>query len=478
VARSLAAAEAADLEAREAWDRVVIARIRGDVQEGSLRVAAQAALVRARRAIGNVADPQDSEDRRALATMRARLATLDERVDASGWVDRFAVTAASLEAIGERLSRLEILTRLAREPDEDRRRALFLALAPLWTLVDGDGGPGSPYRDRVRSSAWRPDPMTESWATAILEAWRDASPRDEVEPWDWWWQAGIAERRLAPATPLERLLPIAVGYIRALGADPEALGIRFDIVPRPDRPPVPVATTEFGARPRRSRDGTWTLAEPWVFASYTDGGLGNLTELLHEIGHAIHVAAIRTRPAFVDWPDSDPFTEAIAEIVALDTAEPAWQRRWLAPDAPAVHERDAIRGRYADVALDAAWALFESRMHSDPTRRPNDVWADITARWLHVAPHPEWSWWAIRTQLVQDPGYMANYAVGAVLAADLRAELRRDGDWLDGDPAWYPRLSDRLLRFGLERTSDEVVRSVLGRPPDARALAAQIARMR
>ena len=58
-----------------------------------------------------------------------------------------------------------------------------------------------------------------------------------------------------------------------------------------------------------------------MFATYRTGGLDNLNELLHETGHAAHLAAIRTRPAFRDWPDSDPFTEAVADVAALDVYE-------------------------------------------------------------------------------------------------------------------------------------------------------------
>ena len=170
----------------------------------------------------------------------------------------------------------------------------------------------------------------------------------------------------------------------------------------------------------------------------TDGGLDELTELVHETGHAIHIAAIRTRPAFADWPDSDAFTEALAELISLDTAEPAWQRRWL-PGGAVVAGSVAIRGRYAEIALDAAWALFEIRLHAAPDRRPNDVWTGSTSTWLGIAPHPELSWWAMRGQLVEAPGYMANYAIGAVIAEDLRAAIREDrGDWTDGDPGLVP----------------------------------------
>ncbi|HEY7177112.1 MAG TPA: hypothetical protein VH442_19530, partial [Micromonosporaceae bacterium] len=260
----------------------------------------------------------------------------------------------------------------------------------------------------------------------------------------------------------------------SLGADPVALDVGFDIFPRGDRPLVPVAYTDFGSRPVRTGDGRRIPARPWVFAAYTGGGLGELTELVHETGHAIHIAAIDTRPAFADWPDSDAFTEALAEVTALDTAEPAWQHRWLGDSVP---ERVALHDRYADVALDVCWALFEIRLHADPERVPAELWAEITATYLGIVPHPELSWWAMRGQLVQQPGYMANYALGPIVAAELRAAIRAErGDWFDGDPGWYEWVSGRIYRWGLERSSAEVVHDMLGRAPTPDALLAEIRR--
>ena len=113
-------------------------------------------------------------------------------------------------------------------------------------------------------------------------------------------------------------------------------------------------------------NGRWRRGEPWVFATYRTGGLDNLNELLHETGHAVHIAAIRTRPAFADWPDSDPFTEALADFMALDVYEPAWQQRWLGDSVPLA---DGLRGRYGGIVLDVAWAVFELRMHARSRRR-------------------------------------------------------------------------------------------------------------
>jgi oligoendopeptidase F len=191
------------------------------------------------------------------------------------------------------------------------------------------------------------------------------------------------------------------------------------------------------------------------------GGLDNLSELLHETGHAIHVSAIRTRPAYADWPDSDTFTEAIADLAAQELYEPAWQQAFLGAAAPL----DAsIRSKYGGVVLDIAWALFEIRGHRNPGLSPNQVWTQITHDFLRIRPHPEWSWWAMRGQLINGPGYMLNYAFGAILIADIRAGLAEErGSFSHGDPDWYRWASDRLLRFGLEKPSRDVVESFLGR---------------
>ena len=495
---SLADAEGLFLEAREAWDRHAIAVARGLGDGEALATTATDVTQRAREALDVVPEPRDAGDRRALETMRARIVSFgaaegDE--DPSGLYGAFTAASQALVVGGEPIQRLAILGRLAQEADPGRRRQVFLALEPLWRAMDGDGGAASPYRALVRDAAARyaieRSPYAanaealgiaaddvEGWCVAILDAWRDAvGDVPLIEPWDWWWAAGEAERELAPWIPLVNLVQIAESHARGLSADVGGLGIGFDIHPRPGRPPVTVAHTAFGGRPHRTPSG-YSVGQPWVFASYTQGGLGELTELIHEVGHAIHIAAIRTRPAFADWPDSDAFTEALAEVLALDTAEPAWQRRHLS--GASVSEAVAIRGRYADVALDAAWALFEIRMLAEPDHRPNDVWTAITRDWLRIAPHPEWSWWAIRGQLASDPGYMANYAVGAVLASDLRWGLRQvHGDWLRGRGShWYRAASEWLFRFGLERPSRDVIHALLGRAPDPRAVVTEIGRMR
>ncbi len=543
--------EVAYLVARDARDRLDVARVRGEPADTHvLEVEAAETERQVRRELVAIDGTQLTvEDQRALAAIRAGVntalgqdgglpvapeATLAECDDARAWSAALAAggatlrqrteacygaVAQALDVNGQTLNRLQVLARLAAEPEAARRRDLFLALGPLWRTVDGmkadDGGRPSPYAALLRESAraWRAgrSPIAanadalgvtereiETWVVAILDAWRAAvvdpdraSGQPPVEPWDWWWRAGVAQRRPEGSLPRDEILAVNRAVYAALGADLDGLGIVLDVTPRPTRPAIPVAFTTFGGRPRALPGGSWWRGRPTVLATYVDGGLDELAELIHETGHAIHLAAIRTRPAFTEWPASDALTEALADLVAHDVADDAWQHRWLrdgavslnppstgdAESAPgAATERDVLRARYAQTALDAAWALFEIRQHADPDRRANDTWTEITARWLGVAPHPDWSWWAMRGQLIQEPGYMANYAIGAILSADMRAAIRTArGSWIDGDPGWYDWVSERLYRFGLERSPAAVLRDLLGRSPTADALLAELA---
>jgi oligoendopeptidase F len=226
----------------------------------------------------------------------------------------------------------------------------------------------------------------------------------------------------------------------------------------------------------RDVGGRWRPTRPWVFATYETASLGSLLELMHESGHAIHYAAVRTRPALFDWAEADTaFVEGIADVVGWNVDEPAWQVAYL---GDAVRPSVALRSRYAAVMLDICWALFEIELHRAPDRRPNDVWTKLTHRYLGIAPHPELSWWAVRGQLVDSPGYMANYAASAIIAADVRARLRDlRGDWSGGDPGWFPVMSERLLRFGATRSPAEILADFLGRPLSPEALLADVRRL-
>ena len=423
-------------------------------------------------------------DPAALATGADAYAQLARRIYAC-----FGEAARQVVTPADTVDRLTVLGRLATDSSAERRRALFLSLEPLWRTVNGDGSTRSPYRTLLPLSAarWRAlgspideaarsvglDPaQTERTLVRILEVWRDHTPDAPTEPWDWWYGSGEASRVLSPRLTRDAIKTVNDNFYRDQGADPIKLGVRYDLEPREGK--TPVAFTQFG-QPARRRGRDYTLAEAWVFATYRTGGFDNLVELLHETGHAVHISAVATRPAFADWPDSDPFTEALGDLLALEAYEPAWQQRYLGAAAPLTA---SLRAKYASIVLDVAWALFELRTHRDPSADPNAVWGAITGDYLRIRPHPEWSWWAMRGQLVDAPGYMMNYALGAMIAAALRERTREArAPFSVPDREMYEWLSDRLYQWGQERASRDVLRDFLGASLTPAPLVADMSRL-
>ena len=310
----------------------------------------------------------------------------------------------------------------------------------------------------------------EHWLVQVLAAWRDANPADPIEPWDFRYVNGAANRELQARIPAAALLPVNQRFYRDLGADLTQLGVVFDLEPRPDKSPL--AYSDFLVRGRTVQK-EWHRPIARVLGTYPAGGLFSLNELVHENGHAVHVSAIHTRPAFMDWPDT-LFTEAFADVPSWSVHEPAWQRRYL---GAAVAEAASMRALFANVMLDVAWSLFELRMLRDPALDPNAVWTDITHEYLRVVPHPEVPWWAMRVQLAGNPGYMVNYGLGALLTAEMRARTAAEiGPFDTGNPRWYGWLSGQLLRYGSERDTQRLLQDLLGRPLSADALLEQIKR--
>jgi hypothetical protein len=172
----------------------------------------------------------------------------------------------------------------------------------------------------------------------------------------------------------------------------------------------------------------------------------------------------------------DPiFFEAFADVPSWSVYEPAWQYKYLGQSAS---ESDSLRALYCGVMLDAAWALFDLRMLHDSAADPNAVWSAITSRYLHITPHPELAWWAMRVQLVHKPGYMVNYGLGAVITADIRQRIIQQlGSFQAGDPRWYDWLSEHLLKSGEAQDTGQLLRQFLGRPVSPEALITQLQRL-
>lgn len=382
-----------------------------------------------------------------------------------------------------RVAALEVLTKL---PNALQRRELFLRFTPLWSAVNARNEPNSPYRRMIALAAQEPSSPVqdaanllgisvselERWLVQALATWRESVKPPPIEPWDYRYVYGAAERDLELDLDRVSMLDTAQRYYTDLGAQIHEWHTMVDLAPR--RGKAPLAYADF-VRRGRMRGESWQPTLARISGSYSEGGLGTLNELVHEFAHVTHMMALRTRPAFMDLGDA-VFFEAFADVPSWSLYEPAWQRKYLQRE---VSRASALRALYSNVMLDIAWALFDLRMLAQPASDPNAVWTDITHRYLNIAPHPELPWWCLRVQLVESPGYMVNYGVGAFVTADLRAHITaRTGSFTTGNDRWFDALASELLYTGAEYESGELLRRFLGRKVQPDALLHELRSMR
>jgi Zn-dependent M32 family carboxypeptidase len=113
-----------------------------------------------------------------------------------------------------------------------------------------------------------------------------------------------------------------------------------------------------------------------------------------------------------------------------------------------------------------------------PDSDPNRVWTDITSRYLRITPHPELSWWAVRVQLIEEPGYMVNYGLGAVITAQIRQRIARQlGPFQAGDARWFGWISENLLVTGEEYETKNLLHRFLGGAVSPEALTGELERI-
>lgn len=400
----------------------------------------------------------------------------------------YACYGEAAEAIayeGETIGRIGALGLLETLGEERDRRAVFDAMTPLYRAANGDGGAQSPYRrmimlERARMTAniagsvqslgLTPD-QGEAWLVRALEGWERTLPYRQAEPWDFRLaMLGPADGEFASCASRDVQIEGNARFYGDLGADLEALGVIIHA-----SGDEPVAYADF-ARVGRDVDGVWRAAAPWTTLNVIDGGPDAAAELVHEVGHTVHYAAMRARPSLIFPDDLSLVLEALADVPAWSVFEPAWQAKYV---GCAIQGDTALRAKLTPIMLDMAWGLFEIRMARAPESDPNVVWGEIMERYFRVRRHDDLSWWAVRGQLVEEPGYMVNYALGAFVTADVRARVRDEvGGFDSGNPRWYGYVSENLFERGGEDPPRVLLRSFLGRDVTPDALLEDLDRLR
>jgi oligoendopeptidase F len=194
--------------------------------------------------------------------------------------------------------------------------------------------------------------------------------------------------------------------------------------------------------------------------SYT-GGLSEVVELAHELGHGTHALLAAGQPT-IGYVPPPVLAEAAAVFGELATLE------HLLAEVPQheINRRRLLLTMRIDAAVtnvfrSTALLHFEEQLHSQrrqgnvlSTGRMSELWISEQRAWLGEAVELSdgfATWWSSMRQFVATPGSFLAYPFGWVLASSLHERLRR------GDPDVTQQL-EWLLRAGGSAPAEAIAR--------------------
>ena len=292
-----------------------------------------------------------------------------------------------------------------------------------------------------------------------------------VEPWDYRYAIGEANRRIAPSFPDTEIVAVDHRFYRDLGADVEKLGVVYDIDDRLDKSPL--AYTDF-LRRGRYVNGAWQPTVARVVGRYRSGGLSALNELVHENGRAVRYQRDPQPPgihrlarhALHRGLRRRALVEHFSTALAAECLGHGTPRR----DVTSHHarQRDAGRRLVAVRNPDAARPGLRPRTRSGPTLRAST----FTSPRIPKCPGGPC---ACSSSATRDTW---SITASAPCTAEIRKRTAQAiGPFDAGNPKWYNWSSEKFLIFGSQRSTKDLMQSLLGRPPSPQALLEQIRRL-
>ncbi|MFL5348551.1 MAG: peptidase M3 [Hyalangium sp.] len=253
----------------------------------------------------------------------------------------------------------------------------------------------------------------------------------------------------------EDLMPAVTRWLNEWSLPPSAQGrIRIDDEPRP-------------GKSRRPFVAAVRVPNELRLVIHMEGGLDSLGGLLHEFGHAQHLAHVSdTAPDELRRLGDASVTEAYAALTERLLLSPEWLKRYLR--LPSTTARDAVH-------LSAFQALTVMRRHCAKlsyevslfTRGPSEERAEEYAagqrRALFVEPHPGFFLFDVDPQLYS-ARYLRAWALEARLTARLMERFNEDFWRNPSASAWLKGLFSRGGTDEAEALSTEVSGAGLSLP--------------
>ncbi len=281
------------------------------------------------------------------------------------------------------------------------------------------------------------DSLSERQYASILDKAKGKLGLDDLEIWDLAYAYADINGDVDRYFPADSQLPYIERSLNKIDFDLNQLPIYFDLA---------------------SREGKSQLAYAFpIKTPYDVRVLGNVTEglystrvLLHEIGHAVHLAHItQDQPLF-----TNNFSASWAEGMAQITAALCDERSWLETCASmpagltdryvvAKQEQDIIYLRTTLMRL-----YFEYEAYANPNRNLNELYWDLFEKYLMLPRHYDIKPWAAIIHYTTHPVYLHNYLMADIIAAQTVDYLKKNYDTIVDNPMVGSFLVQNYFRFG------------------------------
>ncbi|HYG59505.1 MAG TPA: M3 family metallopeptidase [Symbiobacteriaceae bacterium] len=344
-----------------------------------------------------------------------------------------AIVAHRYDVQGDELDLGGVRFLLRSESNRERRRAAWLAFAPLSRKLDArtrelfhlrnglaraEGFETYAHMQMEAQGLTLPQvkAILEELSTASEPAYREVLAEGasrqklgSVQPWDIKFLLDGVGGLPAGYFPRSGILGRLDEWAGHHGLDLKDLGISVHMLD------IPYNGLCMGITPKDIR----------ILGNWADGHNYYKTAF-HELGHALH-SAFSNPGSFILRREPSVFSEAMAELIGYTVQDPAWLAHMgLTPSEVASAATQAMGPWFAYLRQRTAHALFEYEAYANPDADLDVLNAGIEARVLgcHFDESPRWAaepnaWYT------RYPVYWQNYVLADVVASQIHHDLRR-----------------------------------------------------
>ncbi|MFN8224405.1 MAG: M2 family metallopeptidase [Gaiellales bacterium] len=200
--------------------------------------------------------------------------------------------------------------------------------------------------------------------------------------------------------------------------------------------------------------------------------------MLHELGHAAYDLGYADSLPWLLRDCHLTMTEGIAIMMGALARDPEWLRTVAGFE---LEESNGLQTAHAaDALVFTRWVLvmthFERALYADPDANLDTIWWELVARFQGLTPPEERQApdWAAKIHIACAPVYYHTYLYGHLVAAQLRAAIRRTVGGLVGRPEAGAFLRERVFGPGASLRWDHLLEHATGEPLDVSFYAAEL----